>query len=51
MLVSVLLESEFLYRTEFGAGDSKDEHGMKLSGREASYAIAYAYPDRARMFS
>ena len=47
MLVSVLLESEFLYRTEFGAG-AKDEHGrMKLSGREASYAIAYALSDRA----
>ena len=47
MLVSVLLESEFLYRTEFGAG-AKDEHGrMKLSGREASYAIAYALSDRS----
>ena len=46
MLVSVLLESEFLYRTEFGAGDN-DEHGRKkLSGREASYAIAYALSDR-----
>ena len=46
MLVSVLLESEFLYRTEFGAGEN-DEHGRKkLSGREASYAIAYALSDR-----
>jgi hypothetical protein len=46
MLVSVLLESEFLYRLEFGHGEP-DEHGRKkLSGREASYAIAYALSDR-----
>jgi len=46
MLVSVLLESEFLYRLEFGAGEP-DEHGRKkLSPREASYAIAYAISDR-----
>lgn len=45
MLVSVLLESEFLYRLEFGAGDP-DEYGRKkLSPREASYAIAYAISD------
>ena len=46
MLISVLLESEFLYRYEFGAG-SVDNHGRKkLSPREASYAIAYAVSDR-----
>ena len=46
MLVSVLLESEFLYRTEFGKGNI-DGHGrQKLSAREASYAIAYALSDR-----
>lgn len=46
MLTAVLLESEFLYRLEFGAGDA-DEHGRKkLSPREASYAIAYALGDR-----
>ena len=46
MLVSVLLDSEFLYRTEFGDGEA-DEHGrQKLSAREASYAIAYALSDR-----
>ncbi len=46
MLVTVLLESEFLYRIEFGAGDA-DEHGRrKLSPREASYAISYALGDR-----
>ena len=46
MLVSVLLESEFLYRQEFGAGEL-DIHGRKrLTAREASYAIAYAVSDR-----
>lgn len=46
MLVSVILESEFLYRLEFGEG-SLDAYGRrKLSPREASYAIAYALGDR-----
>ncbi len=46
MLVAVLLNSEFLYRLEFGAGPA-DEHGRrKLSPREASYALAYAIGDR-----
>ena len=46
MLVSVLLESEFLYRIEFGGGKT-DEHGRrKLTPREASFAIAYALGDR-----
>lgn len=46
MLVTVLLESEFLYRLEFGAGPA-DEHGrVKLSPREASFAISYALGDR-----
>ena len=47
MLVAVLLESEFLYRLEFGAGEA-DAHGRKkLSPREASYAIAYAISDHS----
>lgn len=46
MLVTVLLQSEFLYRQEFGAGE-QDAHGrQKLSPHEASYAIAYAVSDR-----
>lgn len=46
MLIAVLLESEFLYRLEFGTGPP-DEHGRKtLSPREASYAISYALGDR-----
>ena len=46
MLVAVLLESEFLYRPEFGAGEP-DEYGrLKLSPREASFAIAFAVSDR-----
>jgi hypothetical protein len=47
MLIVVLLESEFLYRMEFGAG-TPDEHGRKmLAPREAAYAIAYAMGDNA----
>lgn len=46
MLVAVLLESEFLYRLEFGAGQP-DSHGRKpLSPHEAAYAISYAMGDR-----
>lgn len=46
MLVAVLLESEFLYRLEYGDGPP-DAHGRKLlSPREGAYAIAYAMGDR-----
>lgn len=46
MLVAVLLESEFLYRLEFGAGDLDEVGRRMLSPREASYAISYALGDR-----
>ena len=46
MLVSVILESEFLYRLEFGAGEADAQGRKKLSPREASYAISYAIGDR-----
>lgn len=46
MMVSVLMEPEFLYRNEFGEGEA-DSHGRrKLTPREAGYAIAYALTDR-----
>ena len=46
MLLAVILESEFLYRLEFGEGEP-DEHGRKmLSPHEAAYAISYAIGDR-----
>lgn len=46
MLVSVLLESEFLYRHEFGSGEP-DEYGrVPLASAEAAQAIAYALGDR-----
>lgn len=45
MLKAVLLESEFLYRQEWGAGEP-DQHGRKmLAPREAAYAISYAMGD------
>jgi hypothetical protein len=47
MLEAVWLESEFVYRLEFGTGEP-DEFGRKiLSPREASYALAYALGDKA----
>jgi hypothetical protein len=46
MLMAVLLQPDFLYRSELGEGP-KDEHGRRrLSSREASYAIAYALTER-----
>lgn len=46
MLIAVLLESEFLYRLEFGAGE-EDEHGRRmLSPQEGAQAISYALGDR-----
>ncbi|MFT5525111.1 MAG: hypothetical protein ACI9HK_003077, partial [Pirellulaceae bacterium] len=46
MLVAVLLESEFLYRLEFGTGEPDQDGRKMLSPREASYAISYALGDR-----
>ncbi len=46
MLASVLLESELLYRVEFGSGEA-DAHGRtKLDPAEAARAISYALGDR-----
>lgn len=46
MMVSVLMEPEFLYRNEFGGGEPDSNGRTKLTPREASYAIAYALTDR-----
>jgi mono/diheme cytochrome c family protein len=46
MMIAALLESEFVYRMEFGDG-KPDAHGReKMTPREAAYAIAYALGDR-----
>jgi hypothetical protein len=45
MLVSVLLESEFLYRQEFGRGASDEDGRIKLSPFEAAQSISYALGD------
>lgn len=47
MLKTVLLESEFVYRLEFGSGPADDAGRLLLSPREAAYAIAYALSDRS----
>lgn len=45
LIQTLILRSEFVYRSEFGQGEA-DEHGRKtLSPRDASYAIAYALTD------
>lgn len=46
MLVGVLLESEFLYRHEFGGGETDEFGRQKLSPDQAARAIAYALGDR-----
>lgn len=46
MLKTVILESEFLYRMEFGAGPADSYGRKKLSPHEAALAISYAIGDR-----
>ena len=46
MLKAVLLESEFVYRMEFGDGKMDGYGRAALSPREAAYSIAYALGDR-----
>ncbi len=46
MLKAVLLESEFVYRLEFGAGKQDESGRMPMSPREAAFAISYALGDR-----
>ena len=44
---TLLLDAEFITRSEYGSGKA-DEYGRKLlSPRDASYAIAYALTDRS----
>ena len=45
LIESLILNTEFAYRHEFGAG-AADEHGRRMmSSRDASYALAYALTD------
>jgi hypothetical protein len=47
VLVAVLLESEFLYRHEFGDGPADSSGRRMLSPHEGAFAISYALGDRA----
>jgi hypothetical protein len=47
MLFAVLLESDFLYRLELGAGEPDEFGRRKLTAQEGSLAIAYALGDRS----
>ena len=45
LIITLLLDSEYVYRYEFGQGKA-DKHGRKmLAPRDASYALAYALTD------
>lgn len=45
LIQTLILQSEFVYRNEFGSGEP-DEHGRRmLTPRDASYAISYALTD------
>jgi mono/diheme cytochrome c family protein len=45
LIQTLILQTEFVYRQEFGTGPA-DQHGRKmLSPRDASYALAYALTD------
>jgi hypothetical protein len=45
LIQTLILRSDFVYRSEFGQGEA-DEHDRKmLSPRDASYALAYALTD------
>lgn len=47
LIQTLLLSSEFVYRSEFGAGEP-DEHGRRMMPpRDAAYAIAYALTDQS----
>ena len=46
MLMAVLLQPDFLYRSELGEGPIDQYRRRRLSSREASYAIAYALTDK-----
>jgi hypothetical protein len=45
LIQTLILNTEFVYRSEFGQGEA-DEHGRRtMSPRDASYALAYALTD------
>lgn len=46
VMVAILLESEFLYRLEFGSGKADLYGRQMISPREGSFAISYAIGDR-----
>jgi len=47
LIQTLLLTSEFAYRSEFGTGKA-DEHGRRMMApRDAAYAIAYALTDQS----
>ena len=46
MMVAVLMEPDFIYRSELGNGKEDSYERMMLTPREASFSIAYALTDK-----
>jgi len=46
MMTTVIMEPDFIYRNELGDGKADKYKRMKMTSREASYAIAYALTDK-----
>ena len=47
LIQTVILQTEFVYRQEFGTGEADQVGRRMLSPRDASYAIAYALTDQS----
>jgi len=45
LIQTLMLRSDFVYRSEFGVGEADDFGRRMLSPRDASYALAYALTD------
>jgi len=45
LIQTLILNTEFVYRNEFGQGESDEQGRRKMSPRDMSYAIAYALTD------
>lgn len=45
MVTAILMQPEFLFRTELGNGGSDEYDRMRLSQREIAYALSYALTD------
>ena len=45
LIQTLILKTDFVYRSEFGSGDPDEDGRRMMSARDGSYAIAYAITD------